>query len=155
MNEPITVLKRNPSGAEVWRYQGLVLHRDADFLRLEARFNRDDLPFQDTVLRRDDRFVETFFFARWYNIFEIHDREDDRIKGWYCNLAFPAVQEGEGLVSYVDLALDVWVSASGSRIILDWEEYARLRLPAPVRLQVRQALYALMALSFGDGLQAL
>jgi hypothetical protein len=147
MNEPITVIKRNETGAETWRYEGFVLHREPGLVRLQALFNRDDLPFQDIVLRHHDRFVETFFLDRWYNIFEIHDREDDRVKGWYCNFAFPAVLEGENAISYCDLSLDLWVSASGKRTFLDWDEYARLRLNAFTRRKVREAAYELLALS--------
>lgn len=143
----IAVIKRDVEGRETWRYTGTVLERGANFVRLEARFNRaDDYPFQDTVLRVGDRFVETFYTDRWYNIFEIHDREDDRIKGWYCNVGRPAVWESSQAISYVDLALDLWVSAAGWMTFLDWDEYARLRLDWRTRLQVREALHQLAGL---------
>lgn len=143
----ITVIKRDAQGRETWRYTGEILERGADFVRLEARFNREqDYPFQDTVLRVNDRFVETFYTDRWYNIFEIHDRDDDRIKGWYCNVGRPAVWDAADTISYVDLALDLWVSAAGWKEFLDWDEYARLRLDAATRARVRDALYELAAL---------
>ena len=56
------------------------------------------------------RFVEYFFADRWYNIFAIYDRDDGKIKGWYCNIGMPALIE-DGLVSYVDLALDLWAQS--------------------------------------------
>jgi protein associated with RNAse G/E len=143
----ITVIKRDAQGRETWRYTGQILERGQTFVRLEARFNREqDYPFQDTVLRVNDRFVETFYTDRWYNIFEIHDRDDDRIKGWYCNVGRPAVWEASDAISYVDLALDLWVSAAGWKEFLDWDEYARLRLDAATRTRVREALYELAAL---------
>ncbi len=143
----ITVIKRDVEGRETWRYAGEILERGDSFVRLEARFNRDeDYPFQDTVLRVGDRFVETFYTDRWYNIFEIHDCDDDRIKGWYCNVGRPAVWEAADTISYVDLALDLWVSAVGWQAFLDWDEYARLRLDAATRARVRDALYELAAL---------
>ena len=143
----ITVIKRNLDGRETWRYSGQVLERGENFVRLEARFNRPaDYPFEDTVFRVNDRFVETFYSDRWYNIFEIHDRDDDRIKGWYCNVGQPLVWAADDTVSYVDLALDLWVSAAGWKKFLDWDEYARLRLDAATRGQVREALYQLVAL---------
>jgi protein associated with RNAse G/E len=143
----ITVIKRDSQGRETWRYTGQILERGETFVRLEARFNREqDYPFQDTVLRVNDRFVETFYTDRWYNIFEIHDRDDDRIKGWYCNVGRPAVWEAADAISYVDLALDLWVSAAGWKEFLDWDEYARLRLDAATRARVREALYELAAL---------
>lgn len=140
----IAVIKRDAQGRETWRYTGEILERGANFVRLEARFNRDkDYPFQDTVLRVGDRFVETFYTDRWYNIFEIHDRDDDRIKGWYCNVGRPAAWEAVDTISYVDLALDLWVSAAGWKEFLDWDEYARLRLDWQTRARVRDALYEL------------
>jgi uncharacterized protein len=144
--DQITVIKRNVEGRETWRYSGVVLARGADFVRLEARFNRADLPFQDTVFRENDRFVETFYTDRWYNIFEIHDRDDDHIKGWYCNVGRPVVWDASDTISYVDLALDLWVSTAGWMKFLDWDEYARLRLDTVTRRDVREALYALNAL---------
>jgi len=143
----IIVIKRDMEGDETWRYAGQILERGENFVRLEARFNREqDYPFQDTVLRVNDRFVETFYTDRWYNIFEIHDRDDDRIKGWYCNVGRPAVWEAADTISYVDLALDLWVSAAGWKEFLDWDEYARLRLDAATRARVREALYELAAM---------
>ena len=142
----IDMVKRDPDGCEVWRYSAEVLERGENFVRLEAYFQRGDWPFMDTVFRTGDRFVELFYTDRWYNIFEVHDREDDRIKGWYCNVGRPAVWDAEHVISYVDLALDLWVSAAGWKCFLDWDEYACLKLDAPTRRQVREALYQLDAL---------
>ncbi len=144
--ESITVIKRDAASCESWRYSGIILEKGPQFVRLEARFNREDTPFVDTVFRRNDRFVETFYSDRWYNVFEIHDRDDDHLKGWYCNVGRPAIWEAADTISYVDLALDLWVSANGPQFFLDWDEYAALRLDAPTRRQVREALYALESL---------
>ncbi len=143
----ITVIKRDAAGRETWRYGGEILEQGENFVRLEARFNRsEDYPLQETVLRFNDRFVETFFTDRWYNVFEIHDREDDHIKGWYCNVGRPAVWDAVDTISYIDLALDLWVSAAGRMEFLDWDEYRRLRLDSATRAQVRAALYELTAI---------
>src|SRR5919109_171181 len=108
----IKVLKKNLSGEVVYEYEGELLHRDENSVTLEALFNRDDMPFMDVIFKKNDRFVEYYYSNRWYNIFEIHDRDDDSLKGWYCNIGMPAVIE-DGIVSYVDLALDLWVSLDG------------------------------------------
>src|SRR5262245_50359661 len=110
MSEAIKVLKRNLAGEVTWQYEGRVLRRDPNAVVLEAFFNRPDTPFMDVVLKENDRFLETFYTDRWYNIFEIYDRDDGRLKGWYCNIGCPAVT-ADATVSYVDLALDLWVSA--------------------------------------------
>ena len=123
----IKVQKKNPSGEVVYEYEGDLLHRDENSVTLEALFTRDDMPFMDVVFKKDDRFVEYYYSNHWYNIFEIHDRDDDSLKGWYCNIGLPAVIE-DGVVSYVDLALDLWVSTSGKQTVLDEDEFETLEI---------------------------
>lgn len=137
-------MKLNLAGQETWRYIGRVLERHADRIVLEAHFNRDDIPFHGILLRRGDRFVETFFSDRWYNVFEMHDCNDDRLKGWYCNIGRPAVI-GEEAVSYIDLALDLLVYPDGRQLVLDEDEFSQLALSPEVDRQARQALEELQA----------
>ena len=98
------ILKKNLADEVTWQYDGEVLRRDETSITVEAFFNRDDMPFQEIVLKRNDRFVETFYTDKWFNIFEIYDRDDGKLKGWYCNITKPAVID-DGFVAYVDLAL--------------------------------------------------
>ena len=121
------ILKKNLAEEVTWQYEGAELSRDENSITIEALFNRDDLPFQDVVFKRNDRFVETFYTDKWYNVFEIYDRDDGKLKGWYCNITKPAVVE-DNSVSYVDLALDLWVSADGKRTVLDEDELEELGL---------------------------
>ena len=127
MNEPIRVLKCNLAGEVTWQYEGRILERKLNVVVLEAFFNRPDTPFMDVILKENDRFVETFYTDRWYNIFEIYDRDDGSFKGWYCNVGRPA-QIADGTVSYIDLALDLWVSSVGKQTLLDEDEFAALSL---------------------------
>jgi uncharacterized protein len=127
MSEAIRVLKLKVSGEVAWQYHGLVLRREPNAVVLEAYFNRDDMPFLDVVLKRRDRYVETFYSDRWYNIFEIYDRDDSRLKGWYCNIARPA-HISPDTVSYVDLALDLWIAPDGTQTVLDQDELEALQL---------------------------
>ncbi len=135
----VKVLKKNLAGEVTWEYEGAVLHREENAVTLEALFNRDDTPFMDIVLKRNDRFVETFYSDRWYNIFEIHDRDDGKFKGFYCNIGRPAVIEN-GVVSYVDLALDLWVSADGTQTVLDEDELKELNLDEELTRRVYEGL---------------
>ena len=121
------VQKKNPAGLVTYEYAGVLVSRDESMITLEALFDRADMPFMDVVFKQGDRFVEYYYTDRWYNIFAIHDRDDGQIKGWYCNVGMPAVIE-DGVVSYVDLALDLWVSAEGKQTILDEDEFAALNL---------------------------
>ena len=137
--DPITVIKTDHAGREVWRYEGVVLESDSHYVKLEARFNRDDLVLDYVTLRRGDRFVEHFFDNRWYNLFEVHDKDNDHIKGWYYNFARPAhITDGE--VRSDDLALDLWVSPDGHKLILDQDEFDALQIDESERAAVLDAL---------------
>ena len=85
--------KKNPAGEVTYEYEGVLLSRDENSVTLEALFDRADMPFQDVVFRTGDRFVEYYYSDRWYNIFAIHDKDDGKVKGWYCNVGKPAVIE--------------------------------------------------------------
>ena len=135
----ITVLKLDPQGNETWRYHGQIVQTLPDRVVLEARFDRDDRLFHGMPLRRGDRFLETYFTDRWYNIYEIHAREDDSLRGWYCNVGKPALLDGDCL-SYVDLALDLLVFPDGRQVVLDEDEFLSLELSTADR---RRALAAL------------
>jgi hypothetical protein len=144
--ESITVIKRNQAGEEIWRYAGRVLSREPNAVLLEAFFNRDDMPFLDLVLKRNDRYVEKYFTDRWYNVFRVHDCDDDRVKGWYCNIGRPAVMEADDRLSYIDLVLDLWVSPDGEQKVLDQDEFEQLPLDQESRMQARAALAELQGM---------
>jgi hypothetical protein len=135
----ITVLKKNLAGEVTWQYEGVVLRRATNVLILEAFFNNSDRPFMDISLKRNDRFVETYYSDRWYNIYEIYDRDDKRLKGYYCNISKPAVFE-DGVISFVDLALDLWVGADGKQTVLDEDEFEELNMDFHARTQALAAL---------------
>ncbi len=141
----ITVLKKNPAGEITWTYTGRILDRDATSITLEAFFNRPDMPFLDVTLKKGDRYVETYYADRWYDIFEIYDRDTGERKGWYCNVTRPA-EITETAVAYVDLALDLWVAPDGRQTVLDEDEFASLDLGPPERAQARRALEELQRL---------
>lgn len=136
------ILKKNLADEVTWQYDSEILCRDENSITVEAFFNRDDMPFQGIILKRNDRFVETFYTDKWYNIFEIYDRDDGKLKGWYCNITKPAVIE-DGHVAYVDLALDLWVSADGTRKVLDEDELEELGLNEEMKQKAFEGLQEL------------
>ena len=141
----VKVQKKNPAGQVTYEYEGVVLKRDEHSIVLEALFDRADMQFMDVVFKTGDRFVEYYYTDRWYNIFAIHDREDGQIKGWYCNIGKPAVFE-DGIVSYIDLALDLWVSTDGTQTVLDEDEFENLKLNEELRTGAINGLDELKAL---------
>ena len=141
----IKVQKKNPLGEVTYEYEGSLLNRDDRSIVLEALFDRADMPFMDVVFRMGDRFVEYYYTDRWYNIFAIHDRDDNRIKGWYCNVGKPAVLE-DLTISYIDLALDLWVSVEGRQTVLDEAEFEALELNEDLRSAALKGLEELKEL---------
>ncbi len=144
--DKITVIKQNLDRQEVWRYSGQVLARTSESVILEAFFNRDDMPFNGVVLKRGDRFVEAYFAQRWFNIFEVYDRDDKHLKAWYCNVTrLPEITADE--ITYVDLALDLLVFPDGKQLVLDEDEFGALDLDEATRIQAMAAMKDLEALA--------
>lgn len=145
-NQTLIVVKLNLQREETWRYDGQILKKDEKGVLIQAFFNREDLPFHGITIKQNDRFIERYFSNRWYNIFEIHDREDDHLKAWYCNVTRPA-EFNPGKIAYVDLALDLLMFPSGETLILDEGEFASLTLDPGTRQKARQGLQALIKMA--------
>lgn len=143
--ETITVIKLNLEGREAWRYSGQLIARQDSLIQIEAFFDREDRLFFGMPLHKGDRFLETYYTNRWYNVFEIFAREDGRLRGWYCNVAQPAQVNGN-TVSYVDLALDLLVFPDGRQLVLDEDEFTQLKLDQATRAQAVLALAELQQL---------
>ncbi|MGD0709530.1 MAG: DUF402 domain-containing protein [Anaerolineaceae bacterium] len=149
--EEVIVRKLNLQRQETWRYEGKIIRHVPGGVVLEAYFNRDDLPFNGTTFKRNDKFIEGYYTDRWYNIYEIYDRDTQALKCWYCNVSYPA-EIVDGQISYVDLALDLLVFPDGRQLVLDEDEFAALQLPEVERQQARKSLTELKALfSSADG----
>lgn len=145
MQETVTIIKLNADEKEVWRYSGEVIEKNENTVVIEARFNKDDFLFHGILLKKNDRFVESYYTDRWYNIFEIYDRDDDTLKGWYCNITKPALVKN-GTISYVDLALDLLVFPDGRQLVLDEDEFDALNVDETVKEKAIQGLAELKAL---------
>lgn len=121
----VTVHKLNTRGEVTVSYEAEVAERLPGGVRLEARWTRPRLDLEYTTFETGDRFVEWYFADRWYNIFEIH-AGDGPTKGWYCNVAEPAVITASE-IRCRDLLLDLWVGVDGDTRVLDEDEFAANR----------------------------
>lgn len=146
MTVKVTVHKLDDQGDEVWRYQGRLIDRGPNSIRLEATFDRQEQEVGPLRLAPGDRFIETFYTDRWYNLFAVFDGSDDRFRGWYCNIARPARLEENSLYQE-DLALDLVVTAAGEQAVLDLDEFGRLRLNISERDQALATLRRLRSLA--------
>jgi hypothetical protein len=96
--------------------------------------------------------VERYYTDRWYNIFAVHDRDDDTLKAWYCNVTRPAEITPDretpiSRIAYVDLALDLLVFPDGRYLVLDEDEFANLPIDDLTRQKALDALDELKALA--------
>lgn len=140
MSNKITVVKYSPYGEEKIRYPAEVLERQGDErIVVEARFSPTEIQVGGLKLEVGDRFVESYSSKDWFNIYEVHGVRDDKLKGWYCNVSYPA-EIGRDLVSYRDLALDLVVLPDGRQEVLDEDEFEALELAADVKATAREGL---------------
>ena len=138
-----TVHKLNTRGEPVVTYEATLAERLPDGVRLDAQWTRPPLPLGYTTFETGDRFVEWFYTGRWYNIFEIH-AADGTLKGWYCNIAEPAIITAS-TITCRDLLLDLWVGADGQTRVLDEDEFAAdMELDAATRAAAERALAELL-----------
>ena len=137
--DTILVHKLDAAGIEKLRYPGIVLHATPSSITLEAIFDLEDRFLGDIRLQRGDRFIETHYRDRWYNVFRIHDGQDDHLKGWYCNITRPAKIEPGHLYAN-DLELDLVVMPNAEYQVLDEDEFEALQLMPEERQMALQAL---------------
>ena len=145
MNSHIIIVKNNHLGEEVWRYPGQLIAQSARGYLFEAHFNRSDLDFNGLLLKQNDRFLELYLLEKYFNIYQIYDRDDNQLKGWYCNVTKPMRVE-DGFIRYDDLALDLLVFPDGRQLVLDEDEFTELNLPPELQEQARAGLRELQRL---------
>ncbi len=122
--DPVRVRKLRPDGTEVFAWEGEVLRCDAEGVVLRAEFNVPVKELGYATFRRGDLFHEFYYWDRWYNVFDVREPDGTR-KGWYANVGAPATLDAAaGLLSYVDLELDLWASTDGRIELLDEDVFA-------------------------------
>jgi predicted RNA-binding protein associated with RNAse of E/G family len=149
----MTVRKLNAQGKTLLCWPASLLQHTPEFLQVEARFSHSDrLQLAYALFERGDRFVEWFFTARWYSIYQVFGGANNCLKGWYCNVTRPA-QVVSGEIHTVDLALDLWVAPDGTQKVLDEDEFAALQLIPGEQAQARSALAELQAMALSGTAQ--
>lgn len=139
IDSEVMIIKNNQAGIEVWRYKGRIVAASPKGVIAEAFFNRPDFEFNGILLKENDRFLELYLFDKWYNIYEIYDRDSDLLKAWYCNVTRPVCMH-DLMISYDDLALDLLVFPDARQLLLDEDEFLALNLAKPDRISARAGL---------------
>lgn len=145
INSDVMIIKNNQVGREVWRYAGRIVAASPNGVIAEAYFNRSDFEFNGILLKEGDKFLELYLFDKWFNIYEIYDRDTGMLKAWYCNVTRPVCMLDQ-TINYDDLALDLLVFPDGSQLVLDEDEFLSLELSEGDQRGARSGLKELQAL---------
>ena len=115
---------------------------DDSVIVLDAEFEYDVRHEVLGEIARGTRTAEYYWFNRWYNIFRFLEK-DGSTRLWYCNINTPPKLE-DGVLSYIDLDIDVLVQPDFTYQVLDFDEFehnARIfGYPDEVRRNVRRAV---------------
>lgn len=142
--EHLLITKLDDTGCEIFSWQGVLLQGTPTSRLVEATFGLASLRVDRTTFEAGDMFLESYFSNRWFNIFEVHAQRTTTIKGWYCNLSFPATFSDRA-IRWRDLALDLMVYPDGSHSVLDLDEFEALQLDAGIRARCSETLQELIA----------
>ena len=146
--DQITVRVLKYDGTEYRRWNATLAQRDDSLIVLDAAFEDDVEHDLLGNIGRGTRTIEYYWPDRWYNIFRFLE-SDGSTKLYYCNVNMPLSIEG-GILSYIDLDIDVLVRPDFSYQVLDLEEFAanaaRYGYPEQVRAQTHKAVAELASM---------
>lgn len=121
-NNSIAVHLLKPSKGRTICYTGELLRAEADWVLILAHWEQPRIDLGYVIFEPGDAFYEYYYTQRWYNIFELRT-PSGALKGWYCNIARPAVIEADTITSE-DLELDLFVSPDRATMVrLDRDEF--------------------------------
>jgi protein associated with RNAse G/E len=147
-SDQITVRVLKYDGTECRRWGATLAQKEDSLIVLDAAFV-DDVQHQLLgEIRRGTRTIEYYWLDRWYNIFRFLE-SDGSTRLYYCNVNTPP-RISDGILSYVDLDIDILVQPDFSYQVLDAEEFevngARYAYPEQVKAQAHHAVDELISM---------
>ncbi len=119
---PITIHLHKPHKQTTVSFEAELLIDTAAYRLIRAPWTRPRLDLGYVVFEPGDCFYEHYYTERWYAIFELHSA-DDMLKGWYCNISYPAQFTADAIHSD-DLDLDLFVPPDRESLLrLDIDEF--------------------------------
>jgi len=122
MPDQLTVRVLKYGGTEHRRWNATLARQDESLIVLDAEFEDEVEHHLLGSIGRGTRTIEYYWLDRWYNIFRFLET-DGATKLFYCNVSMPPSLEG-GILSYIDLDIDILVRPDFSYQVLDVEEFA-------------------------------
>lgn len=149
MAEPdqITVRVLKYDGSEYRRWSAAIARREGQMIVLDAEFADEVQHDLLGNISRGTRTIEYYWLDRWYNIFRFLEG-DGATKLYYCNINM-LPEFSRGILSYIDLDLDILVQPDFAYQLLDLEEFeanaVRYGYPVQVKRQAQKALAELIS----------
>ena len=148
INDEISVRVLKYDGSDYRRWSGKIARRAASLVQLDAAFSMDAYHPLLGEIPRGTRLIEYYWLDRWYNVLRFLN-DDGSTRHFYCNITTPPQLEG-GLLTYVDLDMDVLALPDLSYQVLDLDEFEvnaeRYGYPKEVRINARAAVSELISL---------
>jgi hypothetical protein len=121
----LTIVKLAPDGSEAARYRGQVVgHRPDSWLLVQATWTNRRIELGSLTFCPGDEFLEWFSPRHPFNAFAVFSPQD-RCKGWYANVAYPARLDATTdppVLFWHDLYLDLVGLPDGSFSVRDDDE---------------------------------
>ena len=121
MSEEISVRVLKYDGSDYRRWSGVVTRREGSLVELDAAFSMDAYHPLLGPISRHTRLVEYYWLDRWYNVLRFLN-DDGSTTHFYCNITTPPKFE-KGVLTYVDLDIDVLALPDLSYHVLDLDEF--------------------------------
>jgi uncharacterized protein len=142
----VSVLKYD--GREHRRWPARIAKTSGSLLVLDAVFDEEIKHELLGTISSGTISTEYYWLDRWYNVFRFSD-SNQMLQNFYCNINQPPRFE-RGVLSYIDLDIDVLVAPDFTYKILDVEDFAenakRYAYPDEVQANARVALAELISL---------
>lgn len=124
--QTVTIIKWNPAGEEVTRYEGRVrrVHPAGQWIEASATWTHREVALAGLRFVPGDAILEYFSPLMPFNVFAVF-APGDHLRGWYANITYPAFLRGRGEtleLIWHDLYLDLIGLPDGHHVILDEDE---------------------------------
>lgn len=148
VGERLTVCVRKYDGSEHRRWQAEVIERDGPLIVLDGLFEEEVEHDLLGHIPRGTRSIEYYWLDRWYNIFRFGENSGSSTS-FYCNINTPPVL-ASGVLTYVDLDIDVLVEADFSYRVIDVDEFkanaVELGYPKEIQRRAQESLSELISM---------
>ena len=108
-------------GREHRRWSAELLTLEDSLVVLDAYFSEEVVHSHLGTIARGTHSLEYYWLDRWYNVFRFAE-PDGSLRNYYCNVNMPPTLES-GILTYVDLDLDIVVNPDMTYHILDADDF--------------------------------